>query len=186
MKVVIAGGTGFLGQPLAQTLAADGREVVVLTRGGQLRANRTRERRNRDCGSSPGIPRRGGSWAAEVEGAAVVNLAGESIGARALVGRAEAAHRREPRAGHAQPGPGDPRRHAACGRPDQRIRGRILRAASRRSRARGPRRRDRTFWRGSVSSGNLKRSKASAARRGWPAFERAWRSKKTAARCRAC
>ena len=33
MKVVIAGGTGFLGQPLAEALAADGREVVVLTRG---------------------------------------------------------------------------------------------------------------------------------------------------------
>ena len=32
MKIVIAGGTGFLGRPLARALAADGREVVILTR----------------------------------------------------------------------------------------------------------------------------------------------------------
>ena len=32
MKIVIAGGTGFLGQSLARALAADGHEVVILTR----------------------------------------------------------------------------------------------------------------------------------------------------------
>ena len=32
MKVVIAGATGFLGQPLARALAADGRDIVILTR----------------------------------------------------------------------------------------------------------------------------------------------------------
>src|SRR4029453_6566324 len=32
MKVVIAGGTGFLGQPLAHALIAEGRQVVILTR----------------------------------------------------------------------------------------------------------------------------------------------------------
>ena len=32
MKVVIAGGTGFLGQPLAARLAADGHPITVLTR----------------------------------------------------------------------------------------------------------------------------------------------------------
>ena len=42
-----------------------------------------RKPRNPDCGLSRGTPRsRTGAWAAEVEGAAVVNLAGESIGAR--------------------------------------------------------------------------------------------------------
>ena len=44
MKVVIAGGTGFLGQALAQTLAADGRDVVVLTRGGVPRGTQSRAR----------------------------------------------------------------------------------------------------------------------------------------------
>jgi len=77
MKVVIAGGTGFLGRPLAQALAGSGHEVVVLTRG---------------VSSKPAMPARfvtwspddlGAAWIAELEGAgAVVNLAGESIGAR--------------------------------------------------------------------------------------------------------
>jgi uncharacterized protein len=77
MKVVIAGGTGFLGQPLVRALAAGGAEVVVLTRGGPAK---------------PAIPARfvtwsldqpGGAWSAELEGAAaVVNLAGESIASR--------------------------------------------------------------------------------------------------------
>jgi uncharacterized protein (TIGR01777 family) len=85
MKVVIAGGTGFLGQPLAQALAAEGREVVVLTRGvvkdpphgGVPRAAAARIRY---VTWVPG--EEGGAWKTEIDGAAVVNLAGESIGAR--------------------------------------------------------------------------------------------------------
>jgi uncharacterized protein (TIGR01777 family) len=77
MKVVIAGGSGFLGQPLAHALAAEGREVVVLTRGGAPpRAGSLRFVTWSPTGGS-------GSWADEVEdAAAVVNLAGESIAAR--------------------------------------------------------------------------------------------------------
>ncbi len=87
MKVVIAGGTGFLGQPLAQALADEGRDVVVLTRAGGKGVQK-------DTGSVPrgAQPRiryvtwdpsgEGGAWTAEIAGAAVVNLAGESIGAR--------------------------------------------------------------------------------------------------------
>ena len=75
MKVVIAGATGFLGQPLARALAADGRDIVILTR-------RTDPPRSTSAARfltwRPGHP---GPWAAEIEGAAaVVNLAGESIG----------------------------------------------------------------------------------------------------------
>src|SRR4026207_943137 len=33
MRVVIAGGTGFLGSPLAETYAEDGHDVRLLTRG---------------------------------------------------------------------------------------------------------------------------------------------------------
>jgi uncharacterized protein (TIGR01777 family) len=55
MKIVISGGTGFLGRPLAAALAADRHDVVVLTRDQR-------------------------SWRAHVDGAgAVVNLAGEPI-----------------------------------------------------------------------------------------------------------
>jgi nucleoside-diphosphate-sugar epimerase len=32
MKIVIAGGTGFLGRPLSTRFAADGHEIVILTR----------------------------------------------------------------------------------------------------------------------------------------------------------
>ncbi|MCC7417131.1 MAG: TIGR01777 family oxidoreductase [Acidobacteria bacterium] len=77
MRIVIAGGTGFLGRALAAALAADRHELVILTR-------------------RPGTPRAGvarfvswkpdggtGSFARAIDGAsAVVNLAGESIAGR--------------------------------------------------------------------------------------------------------
>ncbi len=86
MKVVIAGGTGFLGTPLAWTWAEEGHDVRVLTRGlapGQAQ--------HESGTGKPGITRVGwdpdgplGPLAAEIDGStAVINLAGESIaGAR--------------------------------------------------------------------------------------------------------
>jgi uncharacterized protein (TIGR01777 family) len=75
MKIVVAGGTGFLGAALVDALDADHHELVVLTR---------------DATAQPRIAGRqfvqwtpngdSGSWAAALEGAgAVVNLSGESI-----------------------------------------------------------------------------------------------------------
>ena len=79
MKVVIAGGTGFLGRPLADALAADRHEVVILTRGAPDR--RVAAAGTRFATWTPGSQR--GAWTAEIEGAgAVINLAGESIAAR--------------------------------------------------------------------------------------------------------
>jgi uncharacterized protein (TIGR01777 family) len=84
MKIVIAGGTGFLGAPLAEMYAEDGNEVHVLTRS--LADGETRH----DPGTGmPGITRVGwkadgarGAWGPVVEGAdAVINLAGESLAA---------------------------------------------------------------------------------------------------------
>ena len=77
MKVLLAGGSGFLGQPLAASLAADGHEVVLLSRSpGSVNTPRTRVVAWAPNGDA-------GPWAAELEGAAaVVNLAGESIAAR--------------------------------------------------------------------------------------------------------
>jgi hypothetical protein len=85
MKVVVAGGTGFLGRPLCEGFAEDGHEVIVLTRALPPGASA------HEAGTGvPGIMRVGwrtdgqaGEWATHVDGAdAVVNLAGESIAAR--------------------------------------------------------------------------------------------------------
>ena len=80
MKVVIAGGTGFLGQPLAASLASEGREVVVLTRDAGRFSSRGARPGIRYVSWNPGEEH--GGWVAELNGAAVVNLAGESIAAR--------------------------------------------------------------------------------------------------------
>lgn len=82
MKIVIAGGTGFLGNPLAWTWAEEGHDVRVLTRSlppGQAQ--------HESGTGKPGIARIGwspdghaGELARELDGAtALVNLAGESI-----------------------------------------------------------------------------------------------------------
>ncbi|MEZ5291209.1 MAG: TIGR01777 family oxidoreductase [Vicinamibacterales bacterium] len=72
MRVVIAGGSGFLGQALADSLGRHGHEVQILTR---------RPRGPGHIAWTPdGDP---GPWAASLEGAgAVVNLAGEGIADR--------------------------------------------------------------------------------------------------------
>ena len=82
MKLVIAGGSGFLGAPLAEAYAEDGHDVRVLTRGlaSGLSAH--------DSGTGvPGITRVGwvpdgtiGPWVEALEGAdAVINLSGAPI-----------------------------------------------------------------------------------------------------------
>src|SRR5580765_2561826 len=74
MKVVVAGGTGFLGRALSQSLAADGHDVCLLSRGAG----------NRTFTTVQWTPNGGsGPWASTIDGAgAVVNLAGESIAAK--------------------------------------------------------------------------------------------------------
>jgi uncharacterized protein (TIGR01777 family) len=72
-KVILAGGTGFIGTALARRLRERGHEVVVLTR-------RQPRRRGDGVREVPWDGRTAGSWAAELEGArAVVNLAGSTI-----------------------------------------------------------------------------------------------------------
>jgi uncharacterized protein len=76
VKIVIAGGSGFLGSPLAAALAADRHEVVVLTR----QAGTARPGPRAVVWSPDGSV---DAWATEVDGSdAVINLAGESIGGR--------------------------------------------------------------------------------------------------------
>jgi uncharacterized protein (TIGR01777 family) len=75
MRIVIAGGTGFLGFPLASSLARDEHDIVILTRGAASPSGRGEPRSiawNPNGDSGP--------WATAVDGAGVViNLAGESI-----------------------------------------------------------------------------------------------------------
>jgi uncharacterized protein (TIGR01777 family) len=69
MRIVVAGGTGFVGRPLVETLEREGHRVQVLTRRGGS---------GRDVTWNPDGTV--GPWAAALDGAdAVVNLAGESI-----------------------------------------------------------------------------------------------------------
>jgi uncharacterized protein (TIGR01777 family) len=85
MKIVIAGGSGFLGSPLAEMYAEDGHDVRVLTRALEPGATR------HDSGTGvPGITQVGwkadgasGPWATALEGAdGMINLAGESLAAK--------------------------------------------------------------------------------------------------------
>jgi len=83
MRIVIAGGTGFLGRPLSAALVADGHDLVFLIRGSSPPAGQSGATgaRTRAVTWTPGGD--AGPWAAEIDGAgAVINLAGESIAAK--------------------------------------------------------------------------------------------------------
>src|SRR6185295_2974739 len=71
MKIVVAGGTGFIGEPLVRRLLARGDDVAVLTRNpAHVAAGRPLQWDGRTQGA----------WSAEVAAAdAVINLAGENI-----------------------------------------------------------------------------------------------------------
>jgi uncharacterized protein (TIGR01777 family) len=74
MKVVIAGGAGALGRRLADDFAGRGDDVVILTRAARAHIqHRQVEWDGRTVGS----------WAAELDGGTVVNLAGELVDRRA-------------------------------------------------------------------------------------------------------
>jgi uncharacterized protein (TIGR01777 family) len=80
MKIIIAGGSGFLGTALTSHLIAGGHDVVVLSRTARPASTSVRPH----LAFVPWTPDgRTGPWAKELDGAgAVVNLAGESIAAR--------------------------------------------------------------------------------------------------------
>jgi uncharacterized protein len=75
MKVIVSGGTGFIGSVLMQTLAQRGHEVLVLSRSGGENLSHRNVRVVQWDGRSAG------AWTSVIEGAdAIINLAGESIG----------------------------------------------------------------------------------------------------------
>ena len=61
MNIVIAGGSGFLGRPLAAALAADGHEIVTLTRSATAPA----QPQSRAVAWTPDGGT--GAWAAEID-----------------------------------------------------------------------------------------------------------------------
>jgi len=80
MRVIITGGTGLIGRALAESLAADRHDVIVLSRSPEkaiLPAGMRAERWDGHTASG---------WGALADGAdAIVNLAGESIGGENMV-----------------------------------------------------------------------------------------------------
>lgn len=74
-RIVIAGGSGFIGQALATRFAEQGHDVVVLTRNAVARTDGVRE--------VAWNGRTLGDWAKELDGAtAVINVTGKSINSR--------------------------------------------------------------------------------------------------------
>jgi uncharacterized protein (TIGR01777 family) len=73
MKIVIAGGSGQVGNGLSRAFGAAGHEIVILSRGKSSGAART----------VPWDGRTLGAWASEIDGSdAVINLAGRSVNCR--------------------------------------------------------------------------------------------------------
>ncbi len=78
MKVILAGGTGFLGRALWRALSEHGHQVVVLSRGPAQPSAPGRTSTWTPDGSTGRA-----AWMGEVDGAdAVINLSGQDIGAR--------------------------------------------------------------------------------------------------------
>jgi uncharacterized protein len=84
MRIVVTGGSGFLGRPLCERLVSLGHEVVSLTRGGAAADGRGHVWRGEPglrqvrWSATPDIE----GWGPVLDGAdAVINLAGESIAA---------------------------------------------------------------------------------------------------------
>ena len=75
-KIVLAGGSGFLGQVLAKSFLADGYEVVVLSRSSNGESEAHVRRAQWDA-KTPG------DWVEELKGArALFNLTGRSVDCR--------------------------------------------------------------------------------------------------------
>ena len=79
MKVVIAGGSGFLGRALSEHLVGRQHQVVILTRGESVPASTGARPVSWQPDGSPNP----GAWAKEIDGAdAIVNLAGAGMADR--------------------------------------------------------------------------------------------------------
>src|ERR1041384_4409765 len=74
-RIIIAGGSGFLGRLLSDYFAARGRELVILTRTNKVRTDGIRE--------VAWDGNTAGDWTRELDGSeAFINLAGRSVDCR--------------------------------------------------------------------------------------------------------
>jgi uncharacterized protein len=77
MKVIVAGGSGYVGRRLVQRLRAGGHHAIILTRSLRVASNAAVGAVTWDARTATG------PWVSELSGAdAVINLAGTSIGGR--------------------------------------------------------------------------------------------------------
>ena len=92
MRIIITGGSGFIGTALSAQWVADGHEVVILSRN----PDRAAPKLGRGIRAERWDGRTAAGWGHLADGAgAIVNLAGESIaGANPIVGRWTAARKR--------------------------------------------------------------------------------------------
>jgi len=82
MRIVVAGGTGLIGQPLVEGLAADGHEIVVLSRNPDQYVSPVPDRVTIVRWDAATV----GKWATHLDGAdAVVNFAGENLAGESLL-----------------------------------------------------------------------------------------------------
>lgn len=79
MKIIVSGGTGFLGRPLVKRLLEANHSVVLLTRNPSSARDLKHESIQVEQWDGKSV----GTWAQQMDGAdAVINLAGESIGGK--------------------------------------------------------------------------------------------------------
>ena len=80
MRVVVTGGTGFVGKALVASLAERGDEVVVLSRGGREGSSPGARTRPGSVTVATWTPSATGEWTRRIDGAdAVVHLAGAGV-----------------------------------------------------------------------------------------------------------
>ena len=187
MKIIIAGGTGFLGSPLAEMYAEDGHDVRVLTRSLDVRRLAARSRHRRPGHHArrveAGWQRRTVGGRRRRRGRCRQSL--RRVARReALVAGVEETDEREPHSGDAQPRVGDHRGE------DVRRRSWSAAAAStttdRPTVDREPKaiRPAPISWGGSARTGSRKRARPNARAREWFFSGRAWSSNARAGRCR--
>ena len=79
MKIILTGGSGFIGSRLVERLAMKGHDVIVLTRD----PSSLEIRKYSNVKAKQWDGKNSGAWSSEVDGAdAVMNFAGESIGGK--------------------------------------------------------------------------------------------------------
>lgn len=79
MRIVLSGGTGFIGKALLSRLVREGHQILLLSRNPE----RTPDPQQKNVTAVPWDAREVGPWAQSVDGAdAVINLSGENIAAK--------------------------------------------------------------------------------------------------------